>query len=582
VSETQATFAAGDETELYGIGSGAIARAPTFDVLANTLGSMFSEENPTFRLFGAIGRGADNVRARLGTIPQISAEEANERFGIEGVLRFSAPLAEESAQELHRLAQERMARASIAARASDSWALWTARGALTLAAAVVDPINLASAFVPVVGPTRAAAWLAGATTRAGRVGVSARIGAVEGLAGAVALEPLMIGLASVEGRQDYGMADSLLNIAFGPAFGALLHGGGRAVIDGFRGWSPSPQLAAEVHEASVRAAVAQVERGDPVNVTPVFQAARMFPEPTFREQMMGGAARIEFGPDGLPRRAEAAEGLTPERVAGLPRTEPEGMDALRRDVADRASVRAPVLDRDGELVVALSRDEQRKLTARLEREGHGGVTWEPLGDQPGYFARARVDGVDLYRDRDGAPRVYPSISRAKVAANQIPGSGWFPVELPDESGVVLMRAPAGERARLLANRRALEVGPAFLRPDTGPPVMSSDEFRALFQDALRAAIRPADAQAVAAAQDARVRAEAGARVETPVAKIETETAAIEARVAEADRVLAEMVRAGRITEAEAATTIPTAAEARVQSRVKGIEAAAACLIANGA
>jgi hypothetical protein len=585
MSGTLPGFAAGAETELYGIGSGELAQPPTSEVLANAFSSVWHEENPTFRLFGAGRRAlADRAATPDSEDRLLTVEEANKEYGIEGALTFSAPLAESSARELRQLAQERARRADISARASSGVAGWTARTGLSLAAGMLDPLNIASAFVPVVGEARAAAWLGTAATRLGRVGVSARIGAIEGTAGALMLEPLNYGLHLSEARNDYGMADSLLNVAFGAGFGALLHSGGRAVIDGFRGWNPTPELARDIHETSVRAAVAQLERGEPVNVEPLFRAGRMFPEPTRRDQLLGSAARVEFGPDGLPRVADAAPRLTPEDVAALPRTEIEGMAALRNDVANREAVRAPVLDEDGELVIAFSRDEQRSLNARLEREGHGGVEWLPMGDEPGYYAAARVGGVDVYRDREGLPRVYPSISRAKEAAKQIQGSGWFPVEIPEEGGVVLLRAPQAERARLLANRRGLEIGPAFLRPDTTPPVMSSDEVRALFQDVTRSmtALRPDEARAVAAAAEARTRSEAGARVETPVARTTAEASAIEARVAETDAVLAEFVRTGRITQAEADAVRAPEAEARVRERVKGIEAAAACLIANGA
>lgn len=102
------------------------------------------------------------------------------------------------------------------------------------AASVLDPINIASAFVPIVGEARYASMLANATTRAARLGVRARVGALEGAVGAAMVEPLVL-YASAQDQADYDITNSLLNVAFGSVLGGGLHAAGGLVTDIRRG-----------------------------------------------------------------------------------------------------------------------------------------------------------------------------------------------------------------------------------------------------------------------------------------------------------------------------------------------------------
>jgi hypothetical protein len=101
------------------------------------------------------------------------------------------------------------------------------------AASVVDPLNIASAFVPVVGAARYASMLHKAGGAAGRFGVRAKVGAVEGLAGAVAVE-IPVVLAARQEQSDYGMHEALLNIGFGVLLGGGLSSVGGRVVDSIK------------------------------------------------------------------------------------------------------------------------------------------------------------------------------------------------------------------------------------------------------------------------------------------------------------------------------------------------------------
>lgn len=105
--------------------------------------------------------------------------------------------------------------------------------ATELGVSLFDPINVASAFVPVVGEARVLSMLGRASGALGRAGVRAGVGTVEGAVGAAMIEPV-IALAQTQQQADYDMADALGNIAFGAVFGAALHPAAGAVGDWLR------------------------------------------------------------------------------------------------------------------------------------------------------------------------------------------------------------------------------------------------------------------------------------------------------------------------------------------------------------
>jgi hypothetical protein len=104
-----------------------------------------------------------------------------------------------------------------------------AAGAIRLGAgfgrAAVDPLNLASAVIPVLGPVSRSAL----TMRAGRFGAKALEGAGAGFIGAAAVEPATYGL-SRQLQLDYDMGDAMANLIFGTVLGGGLH-----VAAGFTG-----------------------------------------------------------------------------------------------------------------------------------------------------------------------------------------------------------------------------------------------------------------------------------------------------------------------------------------------------------
>ncbi|MDE4918343.1 hypothetical protein ACUXAV_000383 [Cupriavidus metallidurans] len=95
---------------------------------------------------------------------------------------------------------------------------------------MLDPINLATAFVPVIGPAKYTALLAEAGGMAARTGIRLGIGAAEGAVGTALVQPLDYLVARNVG-DDFTMTTALENVAFGAAFGAGLHSIGGAAKD---------------------------------------------------------------------------------------------------------------------------------------------------------------------------------------------------------------------------------------------------------------------------------------------------------------------------------------------------------------
>jgi hypothetical protein len=270
--------------------------ASTGEVLGAVAGSAWAGSIGP-RVAGWIGRQFGAPGATL------TAQEANDKYGIPGVLTFDRPVNEATATALREGRQAEQQRQAIIARRPDSLATsGAARTAVAFATAVLDPVNVAAAFVPVVGPGRTAALLAGASGAMGRAGVRAGVGAIEGAAGMAMLEPLEYALSRAE-RNDRGMNDTLAALAFGTVLGGGLHVLGGAAADAVRR-GPSPverairDAAPTVREASLRGAVAAVAEGRPVEVAPLINLPTATRYRKVAEQATEGSYAA-FTPGGL-------------------------------------------------------------------------------------------------------------------------------------------------------------------------------------------------------------------------------------------------------------------------------------------
>lgn len=161
----------------------------------------------------------ESVRARPVSLAIEDQAQRIKDAGLEGMLQAREGYTQEALDILIAHKREENYRRFISEKAP-GWHTPFTFGA-ALGASVLDPVNVASAFVPVVGEARLLSMLGKAGGIAGRALVRARVGAVEGAVGATMVEPLVYaGQAAVQA--DYGMMDSLLNVGFGAVMGAGL------------------------------------------------------------------------------------------------------------------------------------------------------------------------------------------------------------------------------------------------------------------------------------------------------------------------------------------------------------------------
>lgn len=235
----------------------------------------------------------------------ITPEEANQKYGIEGELKFDEPIFDDVAQDYHKMKRDELARRDIYQRSKGGALLSTAQFGVGLGVSIVDPLNIASAFIPVVGSTRYALMLERAGTAAGRAGVRTAVGAAEGLVGAAVVEPLIY-TAATQRQADYDATDSLLNLAFGTVLGGGLHAGLGALGDAIR--------AKKLEEPLLREGVASVIEDRPVTVDANLRAAmadRPAPigeaipgEPTVARAARGEPVAEIIAPEGVVQKFE--------------------------------------------------------------------------------------------------------------------------------------------------------------------------------------------------------------------------------------------------------------------------------------
>lgn len=190
------------------------------------------DTNPVAFVGRSVRTFAEDWNARFGNgelVDQETAQTENKRLGLDidvgagGMSRYEL-------DTLQYLKQREVGQQTVSARPHGVGA--TLSGfAGGFAAGALDPINVASAFIPVVQEARYAEWLAAAgESTLARAAVRAKVGAIEGVVGAAAVEPIVYAGAQSE-QLDYGVGDSFLNVMFGGILGGGLHVLGGAAYD---------------------------------------------------------------------------------------------------------------------------------------------------------------------------------------------------------------------------------------------------------------------------------------------------------------------------------------------------------------
>lgn len=206
---------------------------------------------------------------------------------------------------------------------------------LEIAGGILDPLNVAASFMPVVGEARWAYMLA----RGGsRTGAYLKRGLIEGAAGSLAVEPLTLAIQSIQ-QADYTLLDSVMNVTFGTVLGGGLHVGAGALAGDLRAPKPRPAPTAT-------------------------QAASPPPTPAQRAVAMV-EERTDFGPVG---RSDL-EVIDAKLREARPKTIEEARAVAARELSDEitadATARAAEIAETG--TIAGVRAARDKLVAKLDR-----------------------------------------------------------------------------------------------------------------------------------------------------------------------------------------------------------------------
>lgn len=299
-----------------------------------------------------------------GLSPLDDVQTLTDRYSdVEG-LTFDKPTRRAAAEIIAQGKREENIRNDVISRGPQGFVPGVAKFGASLLGAAIDPLNIASAFIPVVGEAR----LGALTARLGANAARAVKGGAEGLVGGALVEPLTYALAQ-EQQLDYEMSDAILNMSLGGLLGGGLHVAGGKIGDFIAKRSP------QAREDALRAAVAQAADGRRVDVEAIFRADQQLrsrlrdstaiPARAFDEGQIRRIVSQEVGEQvGAPKAQSTQEvGVSAPASVLLPSTSKKGavriFDTEKQAIAATKKMRADVVPRemrDGRFMLALKRE----------------------------------------------------------------------------------------------------------------------------------------------------------------------------------------------------------------------------------
>jgi len=188
-------------------------------------------------------------------------------------------------------------------RSKGGFGLAAAQFGVGVGASFLDPLNVASAFIPSVALARGAITAnriktAGATIAGRTSGKRFLTGAMDGAIGAAVLEPLVIGAAYAEQDKDYTLMDSFLNLTFGSVLGGGIHVGVGKIYDRLN------KIPAPAREQAYTTSVNQAGNGEKIQVDKLLDDAETT---TINEEINQTDTIVVYNANGEPRIVEKVE-----------------------------------------------------------------------------------------------------------------------------------------------------------------------------------------------------------------------------------------------------------------------------------
>lgn len=263
------------------------AKAGTLDVLGSTL-----DETLYYNPLNALGRLADQKLGKGREGGMLTKDEwASSEYFREDIEVGDEGIKEGLASLLANRHDERSAFGATLSRSRGGLGLGAAQFGVAIAGSFLDPLNVASAFIPSVAVARSATMAA----RFGKRGNRFMTGVVDGAIGAAVIEPLVISAAVAEQDRDYGLMDSFLNVAVGSALGGGLHWGAGKISDRIN------RLPPETRDQAQRISLGQAAMDEDINVTSLTDDVERVNIAKGEEQ---SGKKIVYNSEGVPRAVD--------------------------------------------------------------------------------------------------------------------------------------------------------------------------------------------------------------------------------------------------------------------------------------
>lgn len=229
-------------------------------------------------------------------------------------------------------------------RSKGGFALGAAQFGTMLVGSVLDPLNVASAFIPVFPAARYSHLVA----KYGLTKARAVKGVVEGSVGATIVEPIVLGQAYVEQDKSYNLLDSFLNVTVGGALGGGLHVGFGRISDIIERRS---QIA---KETALITSVKQMMSDQDIEVTPIMKADL---EKTFQENL---------------KKQNKLDSTKPQKIEDIKRTSKKKLpDSVNVEKVKKPKSLLQFIKENGRIKTTdpLVGDIAQVLGARLKKDG---------------------------------------------------------------------------------------------------------------------------------------------------------------------------------------------------------------------
>ena len=274
------------------------AKAGTLDVLGATL-----DETLYYNPASALGRLLEQKlgSGRKGTT--LSAEEYQEsEFFRPGIEVGDAGITTGLASLLADRHDERRDFQTTLSRSRGGIGLGAAQFGVAIGGSFLDPLNVASVFIPSVAASRFASLSARYGTSRSKIAT----GVVDGAIGAAVIEPVVIGAAIAEQDRDYGLMDSFMNVAVGAALGGSINAvtGGISSFGRYRRQRQLSRLNAVEADTAQRISITQVMNDEEVNLAPIEESVQTR---TQAEDAAISEKKIVYKTDGTPVEVEVLD-----------------------------------------------------------------------------------------------------------------------------------------------------------------------------------------------------------------------------------------------------------------------------------